>query len=248
MTALLVYGGLRYLAPAVAGTRPLLAGLAQIAVSSAPWLAAVFLLPVPFAIARAVRAQRLLSARPTLDQLHTIAWQDFERLVAAAYAERGYKVTERGGSGPDGGIDLELRSKGKILVVQCKRWRDKPIGVELVRALYGAMTGDSAHGAVFVTTGAYTPAAIDFARNKPIELVDGRTLARMISRVEIDAQVGADGAPESRPALVVTRDGAMRCPLCGSPMTRRVSRQGSNPGTAFWGCTRFPNCRGTRNA
>lgn len=37
-----------------------------------------------------------------------------------------------------------------------------------------------------------------------------------------------------------------RCPLCGSRMTRRTARWGRYKGRDFWGCTRFPQCRGTR--
>jgi four helix bundle suffix protein len=32
------------------------------------------------------------------------------------------------------------------------------------------------------------------------------------------------------------------CPLCGKPMRRRRSKQGD-----FWGCTAYPNCRGSRD-
>lgn len=36
------------------------------------------------------------------------------------------------------------------------------------------------------------------------------------------------------------------CPACGASMVRRVAKKGGNAGEAFWGCTRFPQCRGTR--
>jgi len=41
--------------------------------------------------------------------------------------------------------------------------------------------------------------------------------------------------------------GTPSCPRCGSRMVRRVARRGRNAGGAFWGCSRFPTCRGTRN-
>lgn len=37
------------------------------------------------------------------------------------------------------------------------------------------------------------------------------------------------------------------CPRCGAQMVRRTARRGRNPGSRFWGCSRFPKCRGTRN-
>jgi hypothetical protein len=34
------------------------------------------------------------------------------------------------------------------------------------------------------------------------------------------------------------------CPKCSSPMVLRVGKNGSNAGKNFWGCSRFPKCRG----
>jgi four helix bundle suffix protein len=35
------------------------------------------------------------------------------------------------------------------------------------------------------------------------------------------------------------------CPLCNKPMRRRTARQGRNAGREFWGCSGFPDCKGT---
>jgi hypothetical protein len=37
-----------------------------------------------------------------------LSWQDFETLVGDGFRHRGFKVAERGGAAPDGGVDLEL--------------------------------------------------------------------------------------------------------------------------------------------
>lgn len=37
------------------------------------------------------------------------------------------------------------------------------------------------------------------------------------------------------------------CPQCGSRMVRRLAKRGRNSGNYFWGCSRFPQCRGTRS-
>lgn len=37
------------------------------------------------------------------------------------------------------------------------------------------------------------------------------------------------------------------CPRCGSPMVKRLARRGRNAGGYFWGCSRYPRCKGTRN-
>ena len=35
------------------------------------------------------------------------------------------------------------------------------------------------------------------------------------------------------------------CPRCGSPMVLRTARRGANAGKQFYGCSAYPNCRGT---
>ena len=36
------------------------------------------------------------------------------------------------------------------------------------------------------------------------------------------------------------------CPRCGKPMIQRTARQGTHAGQSFWGCTAYPDCKGTR--
>ena len=247
IVAAMVFAVLRWAAPALTASRPTLAPLGQ-AAAGLSWIAALFLLPAPFALINAARRRRLVDGQGSIDSIRELPWQDFERLVGEAYRRQGYRVTERGGAGPDGGIDLELRAKDKTLVVQCKRWKARTVGVELVRELYGAMTGEEAHGAIFVSSGSYTPDAIDFAREKPIKLVDGPELVEMLQAVQGHQLPNAARRPVQPAAspVVTTAAGAMTCPRCSSPMVRRVAKAGAGAGSEFWGCTRFPACRGTR--
>jgi four helix bundle suffix protein len=36
------------------------------------------------------------------------------------------------------------------------------------------------------------------------------------------------------------------CPNCGKPMVKRTARKGQKAGQPFWGCTGYPDCKGTR--
>ncbi|MBM3881211.1 MAG: four helix bundle protein [Verrucomicrobia bacterium] len=36
-----------------------------------------------------------------------------------------------------------------------------------------------------------------------------------------------------------------RCPQCGKPMALRTAKTGKNAGRQFWGCTGYPECKGT---
>lgn len=35
------------------------------------------------------------------------------------------------------------------------------------------------------------------------------------------------------------------CPQCGKPMALRTAKQGQHAGQQFWGCTAYPDCKGT---
>jgi four helix bundle suffix protein len=38
------------------------------------------------------------------------------------------------------------------------------------------------------------------------------------------------------------------CPQCGKPMALRTAKTGKNAGNQFWGCTAYPDCKGTAPA
>ena len=38
------------------------------------------------------------------------------------------------------------------------------------------------------------------------------------------------------------------CPICGAPMILRTAQKGDNKGGRFYGCSKFPKCRGIRQA
>jgi restriction system protein len=35
-----------------------------------------------------------------------------------------------------------------------------------------------------------------------------------------------------------------QCPQCGQPMVLRTARSGKKPGSQFWGCSVYPDCKG----
>jgi hypothetical protein len=40
--------------------------------------------------------------------------------------------------------------------------------------------------------------------------------------------------------------GSPECPVCGSRMVKRTAKKGGRTGETFWGCSKYPGCRGTR--
>lgn len=194
---------------------------------------------------------RFFADRIALERIRALSWQEFERRVADVYRSHGFVVEETGGGGADGGVDLLLRRDGRTTLVQCKHWRVYKVGVRPVRELFGVMAAEGADRAVLVSSGRYTEEALAFAKDKPIELIDGRQLAEMFRDVQ-DAGESGTGVAEfpppaerkSAPASPLLDPPA--CPRCGSEMVLRRARRGQSAGTDFWGCSKFPSCKATQ--
>ena len=169
----------------------------------------------------------------------TLSWRDFERLVGEGFRYRGFEVTERGGAGPDGGVDLALAKGHERFLVQCKQWRARQVGVSVVRELYGVMAAEGVAGGYVVTSGKFTRDAREFSSGRNIELMDGPALERLlrdgtspvVRSVDSMSPIGAAAPPP--PA----------CPTCRTPMVLRTAKQGSRKGSSFWGCAQYPKCR-----
>ncbi|GAO36081.1 restriction endonuclease [Sulfuricella sp. T08] len=175
--------------------------------------------------------------------LNGMTWQEFEMLVGEAFRRGGYTVTETGGGGTDGGVDLVLKKDGEKFLVQCKQWKAFKVGVTTIRELYGVMAAGGATGGFVVTSGVFTQEAKSFAEGRNIDLIDGAELTTIIQKVQQPQATAAIAQPAHPSSLTATADPS--CPKCGSSMVKRTAKQGSNTGKAFWGCTTFPQCRGT---
>lgn len=218
-------------------------------------LSAAFALPVTallalFAVVAEIDKRKrrvLLATQSSLETLRGMSWQDFELLVGEAYRRQGYAVEEKGGSGPDGGVDLILRRNGQTTLVQCKRWKQAKVGAPTVRELRGAVARDGAAGGIFVTCGDFTREAITEALgNPPLELVDGPALLALVKQGQGAASPALPPSASAEKPMSAVVSVTPTCPKCGEPMRRRTAKSGLNAGTDFWGCPAFPRCRGTR--
>lgn len=179
--------------------------------------------------------------------LSQMTWQAFEQVVGEYFRRNGFAVSETGGSGADGGVDLLLTRGTDRYVVQCKQWRSRQVGVAPVRELLGVMTASGAAGGYVVTSGVFTDEARRFAAGREIELIAGDALARMIREQGAAQPAARTAAPAAAPASPAASP-APACPTCAAPMVLRTARKGGNAGSAFWGCSNFPGCRATRAA
>ena len=133
------------------------------------------------------------------------------------------------------------RKGAETFLIQCKQWRATQVGVSVVRELVGVMAARGATGAYVVSIGPFTADARAFAEGRNITLLDANRLLRSTGRP-------ASATPPTAPVSQARMQAAPSCPKCGSTMVRRVAKQGANQGRAFFGCSTYPKCSGTRPA
>lgn len=186
-------------------------------------------------------------ATPALDTtawnlplLKALDWKRFELVCANYFEALDFRaVTTR--AGPDGGVDIHLFTKDNhppAIVVQCKAWRNVPVGVSLVREQFGVMTAAGVKEGIIATVGTFTNEAKAFALGKNIHLLDGEDLLKKLRTLAPDRQ---------KNILALATEGDFTtptCPSCGIGNRMKLRTSGKD-GTRFWGCGNFPRCRTT---
>ncbi len=110
--------------------------------------------------------------------------------------------------------------------------------------MYGLLAHHSADAVKIACVGAFTRDAARFAQGKPIELIGGEELMRMIREVQTGPTQTARPAEVVAPVPAASASVAPPdCPRCGKTMVERSNRK---TGQTFWGCSAFPACRGVR--
>ncbi|WP_250633113.1 restriction endonuclease [Pinirhizobacter soli] len=118
------------------------------------------------------------------DELAGVDWAAFERLFAEHYRQLGYRV-EHSGTGAsharyDGGIDIKLYRDDEYIVVQCKHWNALQVTHNYVHELIGVMHTQHASGAILITSGEFSKAALEAAAQCPaMTLIDGAEVRRI---------------------------------------------------------------------
>ena len=132
--------------------------------------------------------------RALLDRIHLLSGVEFEEMSADLFRHMGLTatVTQRT---RDGGVDLVLRDGQRTVLVQCKR-QSQPVGVKVVRELFGVLIDKAADKAIVVTNGSFTSEAEAFARGKRLELVDGALFTRLYIKYVTPDPVKAPPEPD----------------------------------------------------
>ncbi len=120
--------------------------------------------------------------------LAAIDWQDFENLIREIFEKEfssnggEVKITQ---ASRDGGVDAIAFDpdpiRGGKIVIQAKRYTNV-VGVSAVRDLYGTTMNEGATKGILVTTANYGPDAYEFAKGKPLTLLNGANLLHLLEK------------------------------------------------------------------
>jgi HJR/Mrr/RecB family endonuclease len=202
-----------------------------------------------------------------------MAPEQFENAVAELFRQLGYQVTQTPYSN-DRGKDAIARKDGKKYLIECKRYApENTIGRRDLQILVAAMKEENAEGGFYVNTGRFASTAPAYAAQNQIELYDRANLPALVNsafpvREDISsasAMCLECGAVTSLPVgdapslgncanghqvtnsittELICRSSSVSvngCPKCGSQMRLKHGWRGT-----FWGCSKYPACRGTR--
>ena len=137
---------------------------------------------------RFVSAYDVVDGVEESDNLAAMDWQDFEHLIREIFEKEfvssggDVKITQ---ASRDGGVDAIAFDpdpiRGGKIVIQAKRYTNI-VGVSAVRDLYGTTVNEGATKGILVTTSDYGPDAYEFAKGKPLTLLNGGNLLHLLEK------------------------------------------------------------------
>jgi restriction system protein len=129
-----------------------------------------------------------VSKNPKL--IYQLSSRKFEELVAEILTQKGFKVTLTKET-RDGGKDIFLAEENLLgnflFYVECKRYQAHiPVGVKIVRELYGTISVDRATAGILVTSSYFSPDAKEYREKikNQISLIDFMNLQQWLNSLK----------------------------------------------------------------
>ena len=123
--------------------------------------------------------ERLIRIMQVTDILN-LSPDEFERFCGEVMTKMGYYDVMVTPHSNDKGIDVFGKKDGKLVVAQCKRYRDS-VGTPDIQRFIGAMHTSGAERGIFFTTASFTSEAANMATSSGITLFDKTAFANMLS-------------------------------------------------------------------
>ncbi|MGD1044718.1 MAG: restriction endonuclease [Bacteroidota bacterium] len=134
------------------------------------------------------------------NNLGAMDWEDFEHLIRELFEK---EFSQNGGevkitqASRDGGVDAVAFDpdpiRGGKIVIQAKRYTNV-VGVSAVRDLYGTVMNEGATKGILVTTSDYGTDSYEFAKGKPITLLNGGNLLHLLGKYGYKAHIDLKAA------------------------------------------------------
>ena len=152
------------------------------------------LTPIAPVLAISREDKRFIAPREVVNKLNegvnlaAMDWEDFEHLIRELFEQEfkqaggEVKITQ---ASRDHGVDAIAFDpdviRGGKTVIQAKRYTNT-VGVSAVRDLYGTVLNEGASKGILVTTSDYGPDSYEFARGKPLVLLNGANLLNLMEK------------------------------------------------------------------
>ncbi|MCR5822119.1 MAG: restriction endonuclease [Bacteroidales bacterium] len=135
--------------------------------------------------------------------LASMPWEDFEQLVRdifeMEFSKNGSEVRVTQAS-RDGGVDAIVFDpdplRGGKVVIQAKRYTNT-VPVSAIRDLYGTVINEGANSGIIITTSDYGRDSYDFAKDKPLKLLNGGHLLALLTKNGRKGYINLEEAKES---------------------------------------------------
>ena len=167
------------------------------------------LTPIPPIMSLNKEDKRFIAPEHILDDidiennLAAMDWKDFENLIRELFEKEFFskgsevKITR---ASKDGGVDAVVFDpdpiRGGKIIIQAKRYTNV-VGVSAVRDLYGTVHNEGAIKGILVTTSDYGSDSYNFAKDKPLTLLNGANLLHLLGKHGYKAHINIDEAKKT---------------------------------------------------
>ncbi|WP_455715283.1 restriction endonuclease [Anaerosporobacter sp.] len=127
------------------------------------------------------KKKRLLQSN--IYDIDLLSGEDFEKFLYYFYKKHGYRVKLTSLT-HDFGADLVIKSRGKRIVVQAKRYKER-VGIKAVQEVIGSMAYYKAKQGMVITNSYYTQSAYVLAKSNGITLIGRNALIHMITNDKV---------------------------------------------------------------
>ncbi|MFC7321068.1 restriction endonuclease [Halobacillus campisalis] len=124
----------------------------------------------------------VLKRKGNLIDLKKMLPLEFEYFICDLFLQMGYEAEVTKATG-DGGKDIVLRKGDYCAIVECKRYDKTKVTRPKIQQFHSAVIDCKAEIGFFITTGEYTLQARKYVLDKPIDLINGSQLVKLIEKV-----------------------------------------------------------------